>query len=678
MALAPADFYAYSQATGTAYPESPEEKAQLAQEVQEFRRNQLKAPQQESNLPGILGAAAAGLGILGAGALAARKLGRGRSQVAPSKQPPVSAASIPNVQEASSAGRVRKAEEITRQARAERPQGVVQTDLNQRGLEDFIRSSPAFGRVPAAEPVTQGPVKLLPPARTTRPNFLETQVTSPSYVQESLSNRVAEQMAGDLIDEVNAFTNPAARSELAKQQASIQGQERKDLWRLVGEIQNETLVDKQQVMRPAAIDQTANALGSSEDQMTGRMKNALQRNEDVDMSRVEWAEDLIESERQLMMEQAEPSQMIGYEADNAINEVATRLPDGLPVDQAEGIETSAQKFADTQVQRQKRSREDLLDIEYKMYDMVAGAAEQGVKMEPERALAILTNPTIELNQDELSLFKVNPDIGKFALKTQTYEPGQRQTGAAVSILGDRLKSIPNIGSDPQSPIKQAASGTSIRGRSRIQNEPEQFRQRVSSSGRPLESDYIDIDEGGTVTVYPGQELQELELNQQTDPRYIRRIVNQSTGELTQEYAPKNMRAIHTVEGKTYFVPTTDPGGIGIHGEERSYASGPLVKFDDPEQERIAGQYTKSAMRRPTDLPFVEKQQGGSRFSALSNQQLESFIQNAPEGSIRSAGQQEQMRRQVSSQSLQASQALRRAKIEGRDSNMVLRQLGFDI
>jgi hypothetical protein len=58
MALAPADFAAYSRATGTPYPEDPEEKAQLAPSVAEFRRNQLQAPQQESNLPGILGATA--------------------------------------------------------------------------------------------------------------------------------------------------------------------------------------------------------------------------------------------------------------------------------------------------------------------------------------------------------------------------------------------------------------------------------------------------------------------------------------------------------------------------------------------------------------------------------------------------------------------------------------------
>jgi hypothetical protein len=59
MALAPADFYAYSRATGTPYPEDPEERAELAPQVLEFRRNQLRGQQEESNVPGILGAVAA-------------------------------------------------------------------------------------------------------------------------------------------------------------------------------------------------------------------------------------------------------------------------------------------------------------------------------------------------------------------------------------------------------------------------------------------------------------------------------------------------------------------------------------------------------------------------------------------------------------------------------------------
>lgn len=74
MVLAPADFYAYSRATGVPVPEDPEERAQIAPEVLAFRRNQLVAPREESNLLQNLGLAAAGLGLAGLGAFGARRL----------------------------------------------------------------------------------------------------------------------------------------------------------------------------------------------------------------------------------------------------------------------------------------------------------------------------------------------------------------------------------------------------------------------------------------------------------------------------------------------------------------------------------------------------------------------------------------------------------------------------
>lgn len=88
MALAPADFYAYSRATGVPVPEDPEERAQMAPEVLEFRRNQLKAPDQGGNLLGAVGAALAGAGILGGGFLGVRAL-RGREPVARQQSQPL-------------------------------------------------------------------------------------------------------------------------------------------------------------------------------------------------------------------------------------------------------------------------------------------------------------------------------------------------------------------------------------------------------------------------------------------------------------------------------------------------------------------------------------------------------------------------------------------------------------
>lgn len=83
MALSPVDFAAYSRATGTPYPEDPEERAELAPEVAEFRRNQLRQPQESSNLLETLGIAALGLGTLvGAGLAGRRMLSGGRAKPA--------------------------------------------------------------------------------------------------------------------------------------------------------------------------------------------------------------------------------------------------------------------------------------------------------------------------------------------------------------------------------------------------------------------------------------------------------------------------------------------------------------------------------------------------------------------------------------------------------------------
>lgn len=92
MALAPADYYAYSQATGTPFPESPQERASLAPEVLNFRRNQLKAPQAEQGGPDPLSLGIGiGLGLAGIGGVAygAKRFLGGRQRIP--KAPPTSA-----------------------------------------------------------------------------------------------------------------------------------------------------------------------------------------------------------------------------------------------------------------------------------------------------------------------------------------------------------------------------------------------------------------------------------------------------------------------------------------------------------------------------------------------------------------------------------------------------------
>ncbi|MGA1554314.1 MAG: hypothetical protein ACO35I_09890, partial [Burkholderiaceae bacterium] len=86
MALSPADFYAYSRATGAPVPEDAEERAMMAPEVLAYRRNQLRAPQQSEEKgpdPLSLGLGI-GLGLAGLGGtyLGMRRFMRGPKQSA--------------------------------------------------------------------------------------------------------------------------------------------------------------------------------------------------------------------------------------------------------------------------------------------------------------------------------------------------------------------------------------------------------------------------------------------------------------------------------------------------------------------------------------------------------------------------------------------------------------------
>ena len=70
MAVSPADFYAYSRATGVQIPDDPYERAELVPEVKAFRQNQLRAPQQEQPKGPDLLSVGLGMGLALAGGTA--------------------------------------------------------------------------------------------------------------------------------------------------------------------------------------------------------------------------------------------------------------------------------------------------------------------------------------------------------------------------------------------------------------------------------------------------------------------------------------------------------------------------------------------------------------------------------------------------------------------------------
>ena len=264
MALSPADFAAYSRATGTPYPEDPEERAQLAPSVAEFRRNQLRAPQQESNLPAIVGASLAGLGVLAGGAYGLSRLGR--------KAPSV-------------------------QARKPQPGDI---NIAANATEQIKRATtPAPSRVPGSSRIADP--------------WKETYTKSTAIPQSTVD--------------------------------------------LTG-VQQSSFADQQ--------NQFANAVESGEDQMTGRMRQQLQRNEHVDLSAIDEAEDMAKRAQYLKFKQNIPN-------DDAINSVVSSTSDGIPLDQAEG-RSGAMRF-----------------LERERMEIASQLGEQGIPITPSRVEIELSN-----------------------------------------------------------------------------------------------------------------------------------------------------------------------------------------------------------------------------------------------------------------------------------------------
>lgn len=221
MALSPVDFYAYSRATGTPYPEDPEERARIAPDVVNFRRNQLRAPQQEEqqgpSLTDILGYGAALAGVAAGGFGLRRALRKDPAGTIKIKEP--SAAVRPATQDLSAFSAVQKSPEVERAAAV----GVAPSKV-----------------APSVE--TQAPVETYPDPWTS------TSPTAETVVKKPFGPRTYAESTGSLPP-------------------------------------TEDLTSVQQQELPEVIHQKISAVESGEDQSTGRQLTALQRDTDTTAGR---------------------------------------------------------------------------------------------------------------------------------------------------------------------------------------------------------------------------------------------------------------------------------------------------------------------------------------------------------------------------------------------------------
>jgi hypothetical protein len=294
MAVSPADFYAYSRATGVQIPDDPYERAELVPEVRAFRQNQLRAPQQEEpkGADPLSVGVGVGLALAGgiAGGLGIRKLFRGPAKSATA--------------------------------------GIRQVNLSDTtGINRVAKEyRPAPSNVPT--------------------------VTAPQAKPEGFTPR-------NYIEKTGA----------------------------VAPVEDLTSIQQQDL--PQVIDQKINAVESGEDQVTGRTKTQLQRNEDLDMSQVEVLEDIADEQRAWMMEQDEP-----------IRRVASELPDGAPVDQTT-VRVSPRVQPDTGFARFSKQAEKV-SAEAAAQQAATWALASQKSKSPQDARALQNSgPKYGLTQDEI-------------------------------------------------------------------------------------------------------------------------------------------------------------------------------------------------------------------------------------------------------------------------------------
>lgn len=340
MALSPADFAAYSRATGAPYPESPQERAELAPEVLAFRRGQLTQPEQQSNLPAILGGTVLGLGALGAALAGTRRFARGtKTQSTPQRDLSVvrqaatgraSGTTAPSTPAPPTPGTPPSNEGVAPSKATAIPQATVDVaqEVIDRYADDYAKSQEKTELARQRKIVRQMEAEDVEYENLGRSILrdlsAEQKTTSEFNVDKFLEEN--EALYRRLVSAEDVKEKRVLGAEFFEQLRSGQFPESEAPSTALPTRANQPgaftdLTSIQDQLLNQARNQQVNAVETGEDQMTGRVMRGVQRNEDLDASQVN---------------------RVASQTGSA--EVATSImPDGVPADQTEGIDLSTGK-----------------------------------------------------------------------------------------------------------------------------------------------------------------------------------------------------------------------------------------------------------------------------------------------------------------------------------------------
>lgn len=628
MPLSPADFYAYSQATGAPVADTPEKRARQAPEVHAYRQQQLQAPKEGPSLLDVLGTTAAIAGV-GAGAFGlGRLLGRRavprqvgkviiedegealrraratnvRTEPAPSRVPTTSE-------------RQQVAEEFTRQAREERPRGVVVSNIPlEQNIADpwnapYVRQAsteqrPSVSNVQKFLPEEEyvSPYRKGPTYRDLYPGKVEAQRISPEVLQarrqasaEQLE-RIRQATPGTYQLELGGEVQPTLRTIRSQEPSSFLTQADAEQLGLVGpsgeyplnpstgqpfsyvktsvpisakpaqtnlldylagtgRMGTASLVDVHQATLPRISNQAINAVETAEDQVSGRVTHLLQQDPTVDTS-------------QITVQQELPTQSL-----------------------------SSQDLADLAKAHMMSLRQEL--------------QEQGFQPGTERFERALaqswTTKAVPGAEPGTSEFRKLQDLGKVditlpGIVRKAVESVSAGADPATGLLKERT--LVNIG--PNAQITQTAAGTAIRGASPSYHEalPKQTLRQTFGTADVL------------VPGAPDELTQDLPGRSRIQGGPVPEIEEGSPGLSRQEIMYSALdRPVSPAQS-----PKGGVAGIGVYGLEPGYVPGAMSK--------ATGMYSMASQRRPTEVPaWLLKQQAPLRsgFENVSNEAIQRML-----------------------------------------------------
>ena len=620
--------------------------------------------QPDSNVAELIGTGLlAGAGL---GSIAGIRLGRGR----------VARGMDPKKKET-----IRKLAELNKKPAANA--GVRQKDLN---TVDVAPSKTPTSMKEVYQEVSQ-PVKINKTPQLTG----ATKVSRPDtfvddYVRDIAEQRIGEQQVEDALQAFNLTKE--ARSERARQYANV---------RRVQAAAADDIIDE--LRRESTVDQAATATNSGANQEIGRVKHRLQQNEDINLAKIERAEDLADTAIQQQVQKNNIPLTETPDRDAGINLVSSQSVDGLPVDQAEVVATGQGSVQGKQILENAGLPSGSSSVnDLSTTNVAAGPvdAQQFVADELQSAVANFDSRVQQLMTSGSGMSRARAEkivLGDEKITTtqgrQLKEKIEQDLEQATALDPEDASNIagsvinPITGQREVSSVQKVGAGYAVRGYER-----KPFEQRSIPNVDPETNEALIKSPAGKAIkgrapsyyeVPPKEQVREL-------PGPFKEEVPDRRTATRGGFGAALQKSIEEEGVQPAKMPEGGFAGVGIYGEDLKYVPGP------------AG---AQAGKKPTDLPVSRTtgeefnpltQRERSGLKDMSNQGLRNIV---AQGTYRSgkvskpakAAQTELNIRanytkpdfdpkKVSPEdvktSLQASEEMRRARIEGRNPQDALK------